>query len=355
MITKTHHPFALSALTYRRKGWIGMFPLGRADGPQYAKSPVPKGVTGYEGQDAPFEKIAATCHSPAGRRNIGLRMPRHIVGLDVDDYEDKHGARTLAAAQDALGPLPATWGSTARGPGGSGQMFYQLPVGWIARPDAEEELAKKFGPHIDVIMWARRYACVWPSLHPGLDLAMYQWVRPDGTIADEPPATIELARLDGGWASLLGMRTDDAKASRRGTPKARAITMTTEDGEVWDEPQPTIRLSVAESISGEQVDAVLAMRPGRIRTTIGGAGVWMARMAAAGLITIEQAEQLLMTAVKANGRHSDRWNLANGRNWTAATKVAEGMSKGLAYVPYLVIEDLSRTDLFAQLMNRISR
>jgi hypothetical protein len=360
MNESTAQPFAEGALIYRRKGWIGLFPLGRKDGPQYAKEPVPVGVTGYEGVDADYAKIEATCHAPAGRRNIGIRMPRHVVGLDVDDYDDKQGAATLRRAVEHLGDLPETFRSTARGPGDSGQLFFQLPVGWIAKPAAEEELARRFAPdgrtsHIEILMWARRYACVWPSLHPGLNLAQYRWYGPDGAFCDEPPATFHLGRLTGGWAELLGAPANSPAAMRRGGPKLRGITLTTETGEEWDEPQPAIRLSVAERITGEQVDAVLHMKAGRVRTTLGGAAVWLAKMAAAGLLTVEQVEEILLAAVKRNGVNSDRWNLANGRKWIARSKIEEGMSKGLSYVPYLIIEDLSPTDIHGQLMRRIGR
>lgn len=356
----TIHPFSQGALTYRRKGWIGLFPLGRKDGPQYAKEPVPAGVTGYEGVDADYAKIEATCHAPAGRRNIGVRMPRHVVGLDVDDYDGKQGAGTLRRAIEMLGPLPATYRSTARGPGDSGQLFFQLPLGWIAKPAAEEELARRYAPdgktsHIEILMWARRYACVWPSLHPGLNLAQYRWYDPDGAVCEEPPATFHLGRLEGGWAELLGAPANSPEAKRRGGPRLKGVKLTTETGEEWDEPQPVIRLSVAERITGEQVDAVLHMKAGRVRTTIGGAAVWLAKMAAAGLITLEQVEEVLLAAIRRNGVHSDRWNLANGRKWIARSKIEEGMSKGLSYVPYLVVEDMPSADLCALLMKRIGR
>lgn len=359
MVDTDAQPFAEGALIYRRKGWIGLFPLGRADGPRYAKEPVPVGVTGYEGVDADFNKISATCRAPAGRRNIGIRMPRHVVGIDVDDYDGKQGAATLRRAVEGLGPLPSTYRSTARGPGDSGQLFFQLPVGWIAKPGAEEELARRFAPdgktsHIEILMWARRYACVWPSLHPGLNLAQYRWYDAAGEVCEEPPATFHLGRLEGGWAELLGAPANSPDAQRRSGPRLKGVRLTTETGEVWDEPQPAIRLSVAERITAEQVGAVLAMKDGKVRTTLGGAAVWMAKMAAAGLLTVEQAEEILLAAVKRNGVHSDRWNLAHGRKWIARSKIEEGMSKGLSYVPYMIIEDLSPTNVHAQLMKRIA-
>src|SRR6478609_2691842 len=111
-------PFERSYAQYRAAGWLGTLhiPMGR-------KSPPPTGYTGYDGA-WPTDAEAAIWSG-----NIGLRMPTDVIGIDVDDYESKHGASQLAEIEQRLCPLPPTWSSTRRGWGESRIRFYRVPDG----------------------------------------------------------------------------------------------------------------------------------------------------------------------------------------------------------------------------------
>ena len=65
--------------------------------PPRAKKSPPKGYTGKGGKVPTPEQTAAWVKTkPNG--NTALRLPGGVVGIDVDDYGDKSGGRTLAEA-----------------------------------------------------------------------------------------------------------------------------------------------------------------------------------------------------------------------------------------------------------------
>src|SRR5690606_24446825 len=111
-----------------------------------------------------------------GLENIALRLPPVVIGLDVDHYEDKHGADTLATLEAQLGALPRTWISTSRTDGVSGIRLYRVPAGVEGWPT-------QAGPDIEIVRYAHRYMMVWPAVHPlG---GIYRWYKPDGTQAKD--------------------------------------------------------------------------------------------------------------------------------------------------------------------------
>jgi hypothetical protein len=57
---------------------------------------------------------------------IGLRLPKGVIGLDVDMYGEKIGRQTLRSLKEKYGPLPPTWVSTSR-KDGSGIRLYRVP------------------------------------------------------------------------------------------------------------------------------------------------------------------------------------------------------------------------------------
>jgi len=158
-------PYARAAHIYREAGW---YPLPLGNGPAQ-KFPPPSGWTGHS---APYPS-AGDVHAwteTHGDRNIGLRMPPGVIGLDVDHYRDKTGADTLAQLEAKFGPLPPTWVSSAR-PAPSGIRFYRIPherAGVINWPG-------EAGKFIEIIQPGHRYAVVWPSINPEAAGAEYRW------------------------------------------------------------------------------------------------------------------------------------------------------------------------------------
>jgi P4 family phage/plasmid primase-like protien len=199
-------PYKDWALTYLELGWSPI-PL-----PVREKMPVPKdpSVTGAEGVYVTREMLTDARKGwlhPKARvsvgnlvyppGNIALRLPKNVLGIDVDAYDGKAGAATLAAAEAAWGKLPDTW-ATGNRPGDpvSGLRLYQLPAHalGLAWPG---ELPQ--GKGVELIRWDHRYAMVAPSQHDKAPHRPYFWRAPDGALVwlhnyddEDPDAEIEL-------------------------------------------------------------------------------------------------------------------------------------------------------------------
>lgn len=164
-------PYKLAAADYFQAGWSPL-PL-----PAGQKFPVPDGFTGASGRyvDEPQLKkwIGARARVNVGKLNyppgnIALRLPRDVIGVDVDAYGEKAGEATLAAAEADWGPLPPTWVSTSRTDGASGIRLFRVPEG-LAWPG---ELPQ--GKGVELLRWDHRYAIVAPSVHDKTG-ATYAW------------------------------------------------------------------------------------------------------------------------------------------------------------------------------------
>jgi hypothetical protein len=357
-------PYGDGALLYFSRGWTDVFPVG-SDAHPLAKSPVPGGpktvsVTGYDAPPVGWERIKRGTQTRARFRNLGLRMPRQVIGIDVDDYEGHDGGATLARAEAALGPLPATYRNSARGDGNSGHRYFRTGMGRVVKPAAEALLTKAYGGGIEILHHGHRYAVAWPSLNPDKALAMYRWYGPDGLLLDgPPPRVIDLPVLSLAWQELLTALADSPAAARGAGGNLRASkevpAAAADPDDVFENAAMTIRRSVAEMRTAEQLDAVLTMKAGAVNKTLGGAGIWFARMANAGLFTLEEARTLLAAAVARNGVHSDGWNIAHGRKWTAASRIGDALSQGLNREPFTMIDDHAPTTVFKQLMRKVAR
>jgi hypothetical protein len=184
-------PYAATAWDYRRAGWMGVLPL-----PVNEKSPVPRGFTGWAGSDPSGADVQewiehgvsfGRSSHPAG--NIGLRLPRGVYGLDVDDYGAKTGGAALARLVEAYGALPPTWVVSSRVESTSGIKLFRADHGegrvWKNEPGGH-------GAGIESIHFGHRYAVVWPSVHPDTG-RKYRFRRPDGVEVDgEIPRPDEL-------------------------------------------------------------------------------------------------------------------------------------------------------------------
>lgn len=190
----TNGPYATAADTYWSAGWRGVLPL-----PANAKKLPPKGYTGSDGTDPYYPEVWEWINGPGGAGNIALRLPLDVIGIDVDAYDDKAGADTLAAAERAHGKLPPTWRTTSRDDGVSGIRLYRVPPGM-----AWEQI----GPGIETIQRSHRYAVVWPSVHP--EGRTYRWIDPSGVVSTVIPHLDELPSLPQAWidAYVRGEATD---------------------------------------------------------------------------------------------------------------------------------------------------
>lgn len=207
---ETTGPFAEAHERYWRAGWRGVLPVGR--GPAQ-KWPPPGGFTGHEHAHVwpSYADVQAWADGIEGERNIALRLPPDVVGLDVDAYGSKVGAATLAALVERYGPLPPTWVTSARDDGVSGIRLYRVPPGlhWPG----------EVGPNIEIIQTGHRYAIVWPSVNPEAAGARYEWMleQPDGTRHTVfVPAPADLPELPAAWVQGLTLPYDRAERAEIG-------------------------------------------------------------------------------------------------------------------------------------------
>lgn len=213
-------PYARTAQIYRAAGWHGVLPIGNAVG---KKHPPPSGWTGH---DAPMPSAAdvAAWQETHGDRNVGLRLPPGVIGLDVDHYgkggAQKRGGDTLAALEQRFGELPPTWITSARTDGVSGIRLYRVPLE-LAQPDgtsAPINWPGEAGPNIEIIQTGHRYALAWPSVNPEAGGAVYRWRHDDvkyyGSDEFVPGANgPDIADLPDAWVRGLAVpyaRTDKA-------------------------------------------------------------------------------------------------------------------------------------------------
>lgn len=177
-------PYGHAAAIYWTAGWRGVLPL-----PASAKAPVPTGWTGAQGAWPSYADVFTWTEGPECTGNIALRLPQHVIGIDVDAYDGKPGAATLARLEGEHGPLPATWRATSRDDGSSGIRFFRVPEG-LAWPGGF--------PGIEIIQHRHRYAVVWPSLHP--EGRTYRWIDPAGNdVIGQVPHVDDLPDLPDAW------------------------------------------------------------------------------------------------------------------------------------------------------------
>lgn len=238
-------PYRSAVHAYRDAGWRGVLPI-----PPRAKADPPVGYTGGNG-GWPTDQILDGWAVTNGHGNIALRVPSGIVGIDVDQYGDKHGWETINTfrAEHDLEPLPDTWTSTSK-PAPSGIRFFRVPDG--------VEFVTVIHPHVEIIQRRHRYAVVWPSIHKDTGL-QYQWVSPDGEPSDRPPSPDEIAELPADWVNALR--------------KADVDEITIDNGPV----QPHRETTWAGPVADRLAEAVANMKVGSRHDTAVAAAAALAR------------------------------------------------------------------------------
>lgn len=202
--------YGTAAPLYAGKGWGFPFPL--PDGQKY---PPPSNTTGNNPDVDP--NLFEAWLSEHEEDNLGLRMPTvkidddlyEVIGIDVDDYQQKSGWETARAAMHKLGELPETWRSSSRGVDTpSGIYFFLVPAG--------RKWEGKLGADVDVIQRTHRYAVAWPSLVQGRS---YQWSfasdletgEPDFIPQEGPPSAEDLPILPESWQMKLGRGSHEVR------------------------------------------------------------------------------------------------------------------------------------------------
>ncbi|BBZ55900.1 AAA family ATPase [Mycolicibacterium phocaicum] len=174
----------------------------KRDGSVSYKAPWLSGWNGYDRQiptDATvsswLDAVAAEqAKGKQGVLSLGIVLPPNVLGVDVDDYGDKHGLQTLASWADQFGmELPATWTITAR-PGGSGIRLY--------RKHSLDYYPKEIkGSDIEFLDSNHRYAMAPGSWHH--TAARYCLYGPDGQQCKELPLPDQLPAFPSQYESSL--------------------------------------------------------------------------------------------------------------------------------------------------------
>lgn len=203
-------PFPRSAGRYFAADYAP-FPL-----PAGQKQAPPKGFTGNNGKRATITQIKRwLVSSKYENGNIAMWFGTEIlrdgrwyqlIGIDVDQYDDKTGGEQLKQLETRLVCLPETWTSGARIDGVSG-------IRWFLAP-AEIKFHNKADTNIEIIQRHHRYALVWPSVHP--NGGTYWWYPPglapdaagrSGSRAWTPdhdlPVLVDLPVLPAEWVIYL--------------------------------------------------------------------------------------------------------------------------------------------------------
>ncbi|MFN8147950.1 MAG: bifunctional DNA primase/polymerase [Candidatus Nanopelagicales bacterium] len=295
-------PYGDTADRYWAAGWRGIFPLKPR-----TKKPPPDGYTGEHGVDPSYADVHAWATGREAAGNIGLRMPRHVIGIDVDNYGDKVGGITLAEAEERWGALPETWRSTSRDDGTSGIRFYRVPEG-LAWPG-------EIKPDIELIQHRHRYAVVAPSIHPDTG-STYRWINPAGVISTVLPDPDALPLLPDAWVEGL-TRGEMATSTARNSldDQKAALWLATRDKPVTE---PCTRMQrVVEQLHADLTtgSAHCAGRDAALRAARladehhTGAVTALMRMKAAFTAELTRPERALLGKRHLTAREADReWN-----------------------------------------------
>lgn len=322
-------PYASSAMDYWKAGWTNAIPV-------QGKSLPIGGYTGREGKQVGWSEIAQWTAGDLGSRNVGLRMKLNALAIDVDDYGDKDGGSTMAGAEARLGPLPATWTSTSRGPGQPARIhFFRIPVGTVLPQGVEKRFNKEFGQSVDLIHHRHRYTVVAPSVHPDTG-NRYAWYAPGGELSHEVPAFSALPELPAAWLDFL--TADDAPAP----PPAGAAV---DDDDLFEAAgKAPWRRDVARRELDKRLEELRAMdSKSKVEETINASALFFGHFVPA-LLTAGDATRELLAAIAENPWHSDSWNIANNKSWSAASKVEGGLSDGMDD-PWEVAEETAVVDV----------
>lgn len=226
-------PFALTALEYYRHGWFPI-PLPPKD-----KFPPPKDTTGRK-NPIPDDRLAAITEFLKDfpeDSNVGLRLDQTVIGIDVDNYDAKHGARELAELEQKHGKLPRTWISTARTDGDSGIRFFRIPKKFWPGTELGGEHGLSFSGKaanaIEVVQYVHRYAAVGPSYHP--KAGEYHWFTPEENLTDSSASTMQVFRGLNKRVTLNGEVAYRVTLTKKIVPKIPYIDDLPELPDAWVE------------------------------------------------------------------------------------------------------------------------
>jgi putative DNA primase/helicase len=313
-------PYGRTAQIYWKKAWHPFPVKGKSEF-------IPKGVTGLEAKDPGWGQIQDWL-TKRPYSNVAVRASGWVA-IDVDGAE---GVAALAEATAELGELPETWVSTSWGSATAErrQLFFRVPVGYSARL-GEGKFRKRFGEHVDVIHAGHRYSIVAPSVHPDTKAA-YAWYQPDGTPGGNVlPERMKLPMLPSGWLAFL--KHDGTRGAAAPEVVRSSAAVMAAAGEDWydeatDGPAEHGWTAAAARAEVDRMLERVRTMEANVNTAAGGAMREVGRFVP-GLLSQEEAVTECVQALQANPWHSDSWNVAHGKDWTALTLAATAVARGM--------------------------
>ncbi|MEV6621018.1 bifunctional DNA primase/polymerase [Amycolatopsis sp. NPDC051106] len=298
MTYREHAPAYLAA------GWEPI-PL-----PAKKKDPPPPGFGGEKAKRVTEKHVSAWCSSK-GSGNIALALRSGVIGVDVDCYDGKPGAETLAAHEERWGKLPPTWTATSR-KDGSGIRLFRCP------PDLRGPGVLP-GGGVELIQRHHRYVVVSPSVHP--EGRQYRWISPDGRRTDDMPTPAELPKLPRRWVRglrVLGVPAADKADPSKGHRLLEELPGGTPDAAV----SARLARAVSELGDGSRHDTTRDHVGVLVRLGAGGAAGVPAAVAALRDVFVARVQRPRAGAefdrmVKGAARiaAADAWPLADGQQW----------------------------------------
>jgi hypothetical protein len=132
-----------------------------------------------------------------GVLSLGLRCPPTVIGIDVDNYTNKHGLESLRELEAHSGKPPPAPVVTARGfKSGSGIRLHRVPEGWRGKTNPADG--------IELIQWWHRHIQAPPSWH--YTGRIYRCYTESGELVRSGllPRVDELPELPDAWLEALG-------------------------------------------------------------------------------------------------------------------------------------------------------
>lgn len=299
-------PYGEGVAQYAQAGWSGIIPIRK-----HTKVPALKDVTGYTGhQLTPEESIEYAKARYLSSCNLGLRLPKGVIGVDVDDYDNKVGATTLARLEEELGPLPQTFYSSARGSGISGIRLYRVPP--------ELEFEHVFGPDIEALRFEHRFAVVYPSVHPKTGTT-YTWYNPNGTLLGGVPSPDDIATLPQAWVDRFGHEPRVRRENGASFEGVEDFFNEHSSGDMFRYLEAAKR--IFDSSGGSRHDSMLKAVGCAMRDAA--AGMYPAREA------VDQLKELWDQATDGEGRGSEFEDLVERACSDAATEEVDLYRQGL--------------------------
>jgi hypothetical protein len=155
----------------------------------------------------------------------------------------------------------------------------------------------------------------------GKDVA-YRW--------ETTPASAPLDLKDEGLDNLISVVTLNRATRRPPARPAGQAKLEVDETDPFDMATDDWTPDSADRVIQGQVQAVEAARDGEVNSALGGAARVLGRFVAGGYLAEDQAVEMLRDALQRGGVHSDSWNVANRKGWTADTVIGGGLANGAA-------------------------